>query len=246
MKMTKALGAAAAVAAFAAASYVSTIAAVAAPAAAPRPAAAAPVPAAPGAIAPAAAKAPQAVILFLDRATVLRQSTVGKDMATQVEGMVKKMEGDFAPENKKLQADVQALQSQAAVLAPDVRQAKIKDLESRRQAFQKKVQDRQASIQAGLAQARTKVEQALGPILEKIMIERGANLLLDRGLVVLGATDLDVTATISGNWNGNSGFVTATGADRPAIINLSRNGTQITGSTNNPGPQTTTFTCTLQ
>jgi Skp family chaperone for outer membrane proteins len=150
---------------------------------------------------PANAKAPTAVILFLDRATVLRQSTVGKDMSAQVEAMVKKMEADFAPENKKLQADVQALQSQAAVLAPDVRQQKIKDLEARRQAFQKKVQDRQASIQAGLAQARTKVEQALGPILEKIMVERGANLLLDRGLVVLGATDLDVTATVIGRLN---------------------------------------------
>lgn len=196
MKITKALGAAAAVAAFAAASYVSALAAGPAPA---HPAAAPA--AAPGAPAPAAGKAPQAVILFLDRATVLRQSAVGKDMAAQVEAMVKKMEADFAPENKKLQADVQALQSQASVLAPDVRQQKIKDLESRRQAFQKKVQDRQASIQAGLAQARTKVEQALGPILEKIMIERSANLLLDRGLVVLGATDLDVTASVIGRLN---------------------------------------------
>jgi len=197
MKITKALGAATAVAAFVAASYVSAIAAGTA-AAPPRPAAAA---APAGAPAPAAAKAPQAVILFLDRATVLRQSAVGKDMATQVEGMVKKMEADFAPENKKLQADVQALQSTAAVLAAEIRQQKIKDLESRRQEFQKKVQDRQASIQAGLAAARTKVEQALGPILEKIMIERGANLLLDRGLVVLGATDLDVTASVIGRLN---------------------------------------------
>src|SRR5690242_8350968 len=184
MRISKALGAAAAVVAFAAASIVTAYAQPATPARPVAPAAAAR-PAAPGA---PAAKAPTAVILFLDRATVLRQSAVGKDMATQVEGLVKKMEADFAPENKKLQADVQALQSQAAVLAPDVRQAKIKDLEARRQTFQKKVQDRQASIQAGLANARTQVEKALGPILEKIMIERGANLLLDRGLVVLGAT----------------------------------------------------------
>ena len=213
MKISKALRAAAAVAAFAAASLVVTayaqpVPAPARPAAAPaRPAAA------PGA---PAAKAPTAVILFLDRATVLRQSAVGKDMATQVEGLVKKMEADFAPENKKLQADVQALQSQAAVLAPDVRQAKIKDLETRRQAFQKKVQDRQASIQAGLAQARTKVEQSLGPILEKIMIERGANLLLDRGLVVLGATDLDVTASVIGRLNVALPKVVVTLAKPPA------------------------------
>jgi outer membrane protein len=215
MKISKVLGAAAAVAAFAVASFVI---ANAQPAPAPaRPAATTPArPAAPAAAGAPAAKAPTAVILFLDRATVLRQSAVGKDMAAQVEAMVKKMEADFAPENKKLQSDVQALQSQAAVLAADVRQQKIKELESRRQAFQKKVQDRQASIQAGLAQARTKVEQALGPILEKIMIERGANLLLDRGLVVLGATDLDVTASVIGRLNTSLPKVVVTLAAPPA------------------------------
>jgi Skp family chaperone for outer membrane proteins len=97
---------------------------------------------------PAAAatgRAPTAVILFLDRGTVLRQSSVGKGMYAQVEALAKKMETDFAPENKKLQADVQALQAQAAVLSADVRQAKVKELEARRAAFQKKVQDRQAA-----------------------------------------------------------------------------------------------------
>jgi Skp family chaperone for outer membrane proteins len=163
-------------------------------------------PAKPAAVKPAAAKpagtrAPAAVILFLDRATVLRQSNVGKDMYVQVENLAKKMETDFAPENKKLQADVQALQQQAAIMQPDARQAKVKELEARRQAFQKKVQDRQAAIQAGLANSRTQVEKALGPILEKIMTERSANLLLDRGLVVLGATDLDVTQTVIARLN---------------------------------------------
>ena len=33
------------------------------------------------------------------------------------------------------------------------------------------------------------------------MIERSANLLLDRGLVVLGATDLDITQTVIGRLN---------------------------------------------
>ena len=103
----------------------------------------------------ATGRAPAAIILFLDRGTVLRQSAVGKGMYAQVEALAKKMETDFAPENKKLQADVQALQSQAAVLSPEVRQQKVKELEARRQAFQKKVQDRQAAIQAGLANSRT-------------------------------------------------------------------------------------------
>ncbi|MCE9523244.1 MAG: OmpH family outer membrane protein [Alphaproteobacteria bacterium] len=153
----------------------------------------APKPAAPAAV---ATKAPPATILFLDRGTVLRASAVGTDMYKQVESLAKKMEADFSPENKKLQADVQAFQKQATVLTPEVRQQKVKELENRRQAFQKKVQDRQAAIQAGLANSRTQVEKALGPILEKIMNERSANLLLDRGLVVLGASALDVTQVV--------------------------------------------------
>lgn len=161
-----------------------------------------PAPAKPAAApAGAAAKAPVAVILFLDRGTVLRQSNVGKDMYSQVENLAKKMEAEFSPENKKLQADVAEFQKAAALMTPDARNKKIKELEARRAAFQKKVQDRQAAIQNGLGVARTQVEKALSPILEKIMNERSANLLLDRGLIVLGATGLDVTSTVVARLN---------------------------------------------
>lgn len=172
-----------------------------------------PAPAKPAA-APAAAAAgkpaPAAVILFLDRGTVLRKSAVGTDMYKQVEALAKKMENDFAPENKKIQADIQALQAQADVLTPQARQAKVKELETRRQALQKKVQDRQAAIQGGLANSRTQIEKALAPILEKLLTERKANLLLDRGLVVLGATELDITQTVIDRLNKSLPKVTVT------------------------------------
>lgn len=135
-------------------------------------------------------------IVLIDRATVLRDSAAGKHMTKQTEELALQMQEDFAPENKKLQADVEELQRQAAITAPGERQAKVAELESRRQAFQKKVQERQAAIEVGLAGARGNVEQALGPILQEIMTERGANLLLDRGLVVLGPTDADITADV--------------------------------------------------
>ena len=44
-------------------------------------------------------------------------------------------------------------------------------------------------------QARQSVEQALGPILQGIMVERGANMLVDRNAVVLSTVDVDITAT---------------------------------------------------
>jgi outer membrane protein len=141
----------------------------------------------------ATAKAPSAVILFVDRTAVLRRSAVGKSVAAQVEELARRMESEFGPENQKLQADMQALQKDAPAMTPETRQETIRQLEARREAFQKKVQERQAAIQAGQNAVRTQIEKALGPILEKIMAERGANVLLDRGAVVLGSGDLDVT-----------------------------------------------------
>jgi Skp family chaperone for outer membrane proteins len=153
-------------------------------------------PAKPAAAPAAAAKpAPTAVILFLDRATVLRKSGAGMELQKQAEAIAKKIQADLGPEDKKIQADIQALQAQADVLSPQARQGKIKEIETRRQALQKKIQERQLALQNGIGNARTQMERSLSPILEKIMVERKANLLLDRGLVVLGTNELDITNT---------------------------------------------------
>ncbi|MFN8948242.1 MAG: OmpH family outer membrane protein [Alphaproteobacteria bacterium] len=162
-----------------------------------QPAPAKPAPAKPAtAAAPAAGAlkpAPAAVILYLDRATILRKSAAGVELQKQAEAIAKKIQTDLGPEDKKLHADIQSLQAQADVLSPQARQAKIKEIETRRQALQKKVQERQVGLQNGISNARTQMERALSPILEKILVERKANLLLDRGLVVVGVNELDIT-----------------------------------------------------
>jgi Skp family chaperone for outer membrane proteins len=136
---------------------------------------------------------PQPKILVIDRAAILRQSMAGKDMITQIDALTKTAQNEFKAEGEKLRSDGQALQQQLAVLAPEVRNQKTRDFNARQQTLQKKVQDRQNEIQAGVYKARKQIEDALGPILEKLMTERGANLLLDRQAVVLGTVDVDVT-----------------------------------------------------
>jgi Skp family chaperone for outer membrane proteins len=136
---------------------------------------------------------PQPKILVIDRSTILRQSAAGKDMIAQIDALTKAAEAEFKGEDQKLRSDAQALQQQMAVLAPEVRAQKSREFNDRQQALQKKVQDRQAQIQAGVYVARKKIEDALGPILEQLMAERGANFLIDRNAVVLGTVDVDVT-----------------------------------------------------
>jgi outer membrane protein len=144
-----------------------------------------PVAAASGAVAPK--------ILVVDRAAILRLSKVGLNIVSQVNALTTSAETQFGAEKAALQKEEQTLQQQSAILAPDVKAQKEKAFEAKVTAFQKKVQDRQSMIQGGVMNARRQVEAALGPILQGIMAERGANLLLDRQDVVLAMVDIDVT-----------------------------------------------------
>jgi outer membrane protein len=132
-------------------------------------------------------------ILVIDRQAILRFSKVGQDIVRQVNGYTQSAEGEFKAERDGLQREQAGLQQQMAILAPDVREQRRRAFEEKVQSFQAKVQARQNQIQGGVLQARQQVEQALGPILQGIMNERQANLLLDRAAVVLGTVDVDVT-----------------------------------------------------
>jgi Skp family chaperone for outer membrane proteins len=143
---------------------------------------------------PAAAAMPQPRILVIDRQAILRFSKVGQDIVRQVNSYTQSAEGQFKAEQEGLQKEGQSLQTQAAILAPDIRNQKIRAFQAKEAAFRQKVETRQNQIQGGVQVARQQVEQALGPIVQGIMLERQANILLDRSMVVLSTVgDIDVT-----------------------------------------------------
>ena len=136
---------------------------------------------------------PMPKILVIDRAAILRGSVVGQNIMKQVQGLTIAAENGLKAKDAALRKEGQALQQQLAILAPGVKAAKIKAFEAKQAGLQGDVQKQQSLIQGGVLIARQQVERALGPILQKIMQERGANLLLDRNAVVLGTVDVDVT-----------------------------------------------------
>jgi outer membrane protein len=167
----------------------------AAPAAAPAPAAgpaAAPAPAgALGTTTTSAVTAPRIVVI--DRQSLLQRSAAGKDIFTQTQTLSKQLETQLRTEEGQLQSEAVQLQQQLAILAADARAQKEKDFTAKQQAFQTRVQQRQAQIQASFNQAARQVEVALDPILQSIMKERGANMGLDRSAVIVATSDVDVT-----------------------------------------------------
>ena len=136
---------------------------------------------------------PMPKILVIDRQALLRQSKVGTSIAQQVQGLTKAAESELKGENESLRREGAALQQQVAILAPDVKAQKIKAFEAKQAAFQAKVQLRQNQIRYGVAMAQRQVETVAGPIVQGLMMERGANLMIDRQAIVIGAPGLDVT-----------------------------------------------------
>jgi outer membrane protein len=156
----------------------------------------APAPAAAGA--PAAASAAASAvqtprIIVIDRQQLLQRSSAGKDIFTQTQNLSKQLETQLRTEETALQTEAVQLQQQLAILAADVRAQREKDFTAKQQAFQGRVQQRQAQIQASFNAAARQVEVALDPILQAIMRERGANMVLDRTAVIVATTDVDVT-----------------------------------------------------
>lgn len=142
---------------------------------------------------PPSAGTPNPKILVIDRAAILRGSVVGQNIMKQVQTLTTSAENMLKGQDAALRQEGATLQQQLAILSPSVKAAKIKAFQAKQAALQQNVQTQQGLIQGGVLKARQQVEQALGPILQAIMIERGANLLLDRNAVVLGTVDVDVT-----------------------------------------------------
>jgi Skp family chaperone for outer membrane proteins len=132
-------------------------------------------------------------IVVIDRQQLLQRSAAGKDIFTQTQTLSKQLETQLRTEETQLQNEAVQLQQQMAILGADVRAQKEKDFTAKQQAFQGRVQQRQAQIQASFNQAARQVEVALDPILQSIMKERGANMVLDRSAVIVATTDVDVT-----------------------------------------------------
>jgi Skp family chaperone for outer membrane proteins len=156
----------------------------------------------PGAPAPAAAPAAAAAaapggttprIIVIDRQFILARSSAGQEMMAQAQNLSKQAETEFKAQEQQLVTEAGQLQQQLAIMAPDVRDQKEKEFTTKQQAFQGRVAQRQAEIQAGLGKAGHVIEVALEPILKSLMAERGANMVFDRGSVILSTVDVDVT-----------------------------------------------------
>jgi outer membrane protein len=138
---------------------------------------------------------PPPKIVVLDRAAIMTFSKAGQDIAKQMQAYSNQAKNELAARGKALQNEGRNLQQQVAILAPDLKAKKLADFQAREQALQGEVQKKDEQMRIAFAQARQIMEGKLGPILQQLVKERGANLVLDKQAVVFApsAQGFDIT-----------------------------------------------------
>ena len=154
-------------------------------------------------IVPAFADPTPPKIVVINRAGILRFSKVGQDVAKQMQAAANQAKADLSGQAKSIQAEERALQQQVAILAPDVKAKRMAAFQARAQSLQGAAQRKDDQLKAAFAQAQKAVEDALSPILQQLVKERGANMVLDQQAVVYATTpnNFDITADVINRLN---------------------------------------------
>jgi Skp family chaperone for outer membrane proteins len=140
-----------------------------------------------------AAPVPAPKVLVIDRNAILSDSKVGADILRQLKADRAASEKDLNARAASLRDKVKAFQQKAAILSASVKEQKARELQAEQDSLQKLAEKKDELLQGGLYKARAQVGAVLAPILKEIMVARGANLILDKAVVIDSSIDIDIT-----------------------------------------------------
>lgn len=144
-----------------------------------------------------AASAPAPKIVVIDKAAIMQFSKVGQDIARQMQSLANQAKSDLTAQGRALQNEGRTLQQQVAILSPDLKAKRVAAFEAKQKSLQGAAQKKDEQLKAGFFQARQAMEQALGPIVQEVVKQRGANIVVDKQAVVFAtASGFDITQDV--------------------------------------------------
>lgn len=132
-------------------------------------------------------------ILIVDQQRVLAESLAGQDMNAQAKLLMSQIQQEVTEEQNAIMGLERDLDQNAKLMSPAQRNEKIKQLEARKQAYPAFEQKKAQVYQMSMNRASNQVAVALKPILQQIIDQRKAQIMLDRQVVMYSVPGLDVT-----------------------------------------------------
>ncbi len=144
----------------------------------------------------------EAQVFVVDQARVLSDSKVGRHIKTRIEAIGKQMEAQVKKERSALEAKKNSLEAETKALTPQAIQKRpdlikrINSLQQEGSAFEQKNVKRIQEIQQTETKAFEPVDNALKAILEEVVKERKAQVILDQRAAIYVSNSVDLTGDI--------------------------------------------------
>ena len=123
----------------------------------------------------------------------ISSSQVGGYVRTRLDQIVAQVKAELAPEDASISNDAKALEAQRASLDANTYQTRGAALGTRVNALRQKADLRNREVKATEDKALNRIAQELEPIASNLYQQHHCSTLLDKGSVMMGNPDMDLT-----------------------------------------------------
>jgi outer membrane protein len=135
-------------------------------------------------------------ILIVDQQKAIQQSKAGKFLLKQSDDLQKDLIDQVEIFRKEIEEKDKKIEEDKTLLSPEVYQERKIALQEEANAKQQELQTRGQKIQQAVQKASVTIDSVMKPILEGIVNEKGAKVLLDRQVVITNDPKLDISAEV--------------------------------------------------
>lgn len=143
-----------------------------------------------------AEQAKEARIVILDVQEIYRTSLAGKDLLKQIETHRAELEAEAAKYQQDARDEQIELERQQAILSAEAFEEKRRSIGQKYTSIQSNLRDKARRLQIAQSKADRELQSSLVPIYQEMLRKHGANLIMDRGQIVLPGPGLDITREV--------------------------------------------------
>ena len=139
---------------------------------------------------------PAAKIIVIDNRVISTNAAVAKDINRQAQQIQSEMEAELKTKENALRAEQEDLQTKVNILPPETITQLQQEFQVKVNEYQQDVQIKSRRLVVAIVNANNEIERALKPILQNVLKETGATMLMDKTLVREQIPGLDVTTRV--------------------------------------------------
>lgn len=140
-------------------------------------------------------------LVFIDQTEIEQGATAFRGLLAERDKMAGALQADINRMEKELRSSDEELNKQRTVLSPDAYTQKRRDLDKRFADAQQSVQARRRDIDQAVGDAYNKVMKQVFEIVSDLVRENDYKVVLERKVVVVAESSLDISGEVIGRLN---------------------------------------------